>query len=143
MTDAPRLPGRPTLPKVPDAPPKESYYKERLILAAAAMAQQTSSSQDRMKFLGIMDLVQNVKSLPLFRENGRADHPTRSAVIYAKMLWIIERLRGGVLPDVAPEINKALALVEAGAGVYLRGIDHDITGSPAEGYTLFFPKDGD
>jgi hypothetical protein len=112
------------------------HYKERLILLAAAMAQQTSSNLDRQKFLALMDYIQSTKPLPEFRADGRSRQPNRTAIIYSWMLWIIAQVRGGVLPEAASTVNKALALAEKAAACYLPGVDFEIVGSVAAGWTL-------
>jgi hypothetical protein len=131
-----RGPGRP--PKVAPEKPKEPYLQERLLILAAAMANQTSVAMDRQRFLNLLDYIQSDhRPLPQFRVDGRSPNPNRIAIIYNWMLWIITQCRpSGRSESPGPMIEKALALAEKAAGCFTPGKDFEITGSVAEGWTL-------
>jgi len=121
----------PTLP----AEPKHFRIKERIRALCSAVIQGSANPQDRQKFSMLLDLLEPTPDnwrVPQGRADGRADHPTRTAVIYSKLLRAITMLWNGAVPK---DIDTHITFAEK-VSVLSGNTGYRLVGDPGCGWEL-------
>jgi hypothetical protein len=92
--------------------------------------------QDRKKFGNLLDYLQQTSpELPTHRADGRSDHVSRKAVVYAACLRALDLLRAEA--SSSEEIDKQLDFIEwAKTSSSLASATSVLEGNAATGYTL-------
>jgi hypothetical protein len=95
----------------------------------------SGNAQNRKKFTDLLDYLNGGTDLPKGRKDGRAEFPSKLAVLYAKILTVLTMVRDR---DPAKEIAPLVAEIEKIAA--LDWANYALIGDPGAGWTLEMPE---
>lgn len=114
-------------PLAPEPAPLKLIARIRAVISQ--QIQRSGSAQDRQRFADLLD----AQELPPGRHDGRAEYPSKVAVLYATVLLAFQRIRDKApLKEISGIVEKAEKIIESGSTGYA------LVGDPGTGWSIDF-----